>query len=257
MSMGILEFYKENYPKSIEWFCKIFDSFKETNIYIQQTCLEYLDNSYVAIGQLDIAMQIRKQKKQNIFSKNVYFVLDCSGSMSGEPINQCKKSIKNIISNNLNGNDNVSLITFDSTSKNIFTNMNIDNSLVQILSDIDNKIKIGGSTAFYDALNSSLVLSKGLGESWIVALTDGEDNSSKCTIKDVTNLIESNLTNLVVITVGSVLTENVIKGFCNSCHKKGGKGIHIKSETNDNKSISEAFHNVAKILTGQLSVEII
>lgn len=254
MSMGILEFYKINYPKSIEWLCRIFD-YKNTNVYIQQTCLEYLDNSYVAIGQLDIAIEIRKLKKQNIFSKNVYFVLDCSGSMSGEPIKQCKKSIKEIISSNLNGNDNVSLITFDTTCSNIFNHLNKDSSLHQIFNDIDTKVKIGGSTAFYDALYESLQLSKGLGDNWIVALTDGEDNSSKRSPQAITQIIESNMINIIIITVGPVKTENIIKGFCNSCKKKGGKGIHIKSESNNNKSISEAFYNVAKILTGQLNVD--
>lgn len=255
MAKGILEYHKGNFQKSIEWLCKIFDLYKETNIYIQQTCLEYLDNAFVTLGKLDTAMEIRKYKKQNTFSKNVYFVLDCSGSMAGEPIKQCQKSIKEIISYHLSGNDNISLTTFDTTVKNIFMNLNKEINLTQILSEIDNKVKIGSSTAFYDALNSSINNSKGLGENWIVALTDGEDNSSKYSPKHITTLIENNLVNMIIITVGPVKTENIIKGFCQSCKKKGGKGIHIKSESNNGTGIAEAFNNVAKILVGQLNVD--
>lgn len=254
MSMGILEYFKNNYTNSIDWLSKILDTYKETNVYIQQTCLEYMDNSYTALGSLNVASEIKKLRKRNNASKNVLFVLDSSGSMGGSPIKQCKQSIKDIITNHLDSNDNVSLITFDSNIKEIFPFINKDNHLNQILNDIDTKVIINGNTAFYDALNYALSKIDGLGTNYIIALTDGEDNRSTINHKQLSLKMESMFINLIIITVGSLKTENIIKGFCNSCKKKG-KGLYIKSESNNNKDISDAFNNVAKILTGQLNVD--
>lgn len=254
MSMGILEFYKKNYNGCALWLSKILDTFKETNVYIQQTCLEYMDNSFSSMDKPNISAEIKKLKKKNTFSKNIFFVLDSSGSMDGSPIAQCKKSIKNIVDVNLSENDNVSLVTFNTTVKEVFPFRNKNTYIREIHRDIDNNINVGGMTSFYDALDYSISKIGGIGDNWIVALTDGEDNSSKINDKYLIKKISSMSLNIIIITVGSIKTEKTIKQICESCNKKG-KGIFIKSLTNNSQDISKAFENVACILSGQLNVD--
>lgn len=255
MSMGILEFYKGNYIKCIEFLCKILDTYQETSVYIQQTCLEYLDNAYTSLGSLDIAIQIRSFKKQNLFSKNIFFVLDTSGSMAGSPLNQCKNSIKDIITNYLALNDNISLTTFNTKVTDIFPLLNKENHLQHILNNIDTKVTANGNTSFYDAIHSTLSKLNGIGDNYLIALTDGDDNNSSISPKKLSSIIESTYLNMIIITAGSVSNENTIKQLCSSCKKKGGKGIHIKADSNNRHDISHAFNNVVKILTGQLNIE--
>lgn len=254
MSMGILEFYKKNHDGCVKWLSKILDTCQETNVYIQQTCLEYMDNSFVSLNKPNISQEIKKLKKKNTFSKNIFFVLDSSGSMDGAPMAQCKKSIKNIIGDYLVDNDNISLVTFSTIVNEIFPFRNKNTYIKEINNDIDLKINVGGMTAFYDAIDYSISKINGIGDNWIIALTDGEDNSSKINSKQLAKKIGLLSINMIIITVGSIKTENIIKHLCDSCNKKG-KGIFIKSLTNNREDISKAFDNVANILTGQLNVD--
>ena len=79
---------------------------------------------------------INKIESNNTF----YIVLDTSGSMSGNPIDICKKTIIFII-NNLKNNDKICLITFNSKVYETIELTNINNENKNNLIEKINKIE--------------------------------------------------------------------------------------------------------------------
>lgn len=248
LNLGILEYHKKNFEQALSWLNYTLNHFDKLEIYVQKSCLQYLAKTYENMENHDMVIKINSLLCE---SKNIYFVLDCSGSMDGNPLEQCKKSIIDIIDNYLDNFDNLSLITFN-TNYNVvipltkkYTNSNITNTIKQI--------KAGGNTAFYSALDlaiNNLNKDKGDNKDWIIALTDGEDNSSKVNANQLLNKIKNFNSNIVIITIGDLKNENIIKNLCSI----NGKGHHIKIGVNN---ISLAFKKVAHLIIGQVNVEVL
>jgi tetratricopeptide (TPR) repeat protein len=267
MAKGILEFTKKNYQPAVEWLTHVLCSFQETNVYIQQTCMNYLEQTYIVTGEMDRLNDFRKTYSSDGITsglsrgvKHVKFVLDCSGSMGGRFIEQCRSSIIDIITQYTNDQDLVTLVTFSDTRKVCFADVlkyqNI-NAMIDAVSD-PILTRADGGTAFYDALHyvistgSVNPLGKSAMDQWIIALTDGDDNRSSCTSRSVVQCLESKDINLVVITVGQLKNNRDIEAICHP--SKSCKRIHINAATNPN-GIAQAFTRAARLMAGQLNVD--
>jgi tetratricopeptide (TPR) repeat protein len=249
MDLGILEYHKKRYDHAINWFnTSIYES-KKIDAYVQQTSIKYLKMCYEKthndemVKKLDPMINVAE-------SRDVVFVLDCSGSMAGKPIKDCRKSIQTIITNSLNDCDNIALITFDTKIYEIFPLMEKKANLPYILDTIEKKTSTGSSTAFYDALKQGMEkLHKNTNKSdWLVALTDGMDNASKTSVLSIENIAKKFDGNLVIITVGEIENMATINKICSSAHY----GTHIKV---DSHNIGVAFNKVSDMIVGQLNVE--
>lgn len=188
--------------------------------------------------------------------KHALFVLDCSGSMKGGFIKQCRESIKTIVKDYMGPNDTASLITFNDHPVLVFKNKNVGEKRNDILLKIERKTNCGRGTAFYDAVNNGIQTIEremedgNTQEQWLIALTDGEDNGSTNTPRTVSKKIRQSGINVIVITVGRLDNINDIKMIADSAET----GIHI--EANDVETIREAFDTVANIINrGQVNVE--
>lgn len=138
--------------------------------------------------------------------KEIIFVLDKSGSMSGTKIQQLKSSFSQII-NELPPNDSFGIILFDSTVTNykdelIFANEENKNDANNYINEIED----GGSTNLNDALANSLTMIKNADEKVpiVVMLTDGKANAGEYTtppsIRE--NIIEKNVDHASIFTLG-------------------------------------------------------
>lgn len=248
LNIGILKYHEKKYSEALEWLNYTLNNFDKLEIYVQKNCLQYLSKTYKKINNNDMVNKINSLLYE---PKNIYFVLDCSGSMDGNPLKQCKDSIIDIINNYIEDYDNISLITFNTTYQTVIptTKKNINQNIINKI----NQIKAGGYTAFYSAVNeaiNNLKKNNCSNKDWIIALTDGEDNSSDISSLQLINNIKILAGNIVVITIGSLKNENIIKNICNA----NGKGHHIKIGVND---ISSAFRKVANMIIGQVNVEVL
>ena len=111
-----------------------------------------------------------------------------------------------------------------------------------------------GKTAFYDALNVAInqfpidneYESKEKRRKWIVSLTDGEDNSSLMTLKNIKNKLKSSDINLIIVGMG--LSKKLAKDLKDLC-KYTKDGVFIESPNNDDLDV--AFEAISHIIYGQ------
>ena len=120
------------------------------------------------------------------FMKSVIFVIDYSGSMQAQNrIRAAVEGAKEILHSQINPQDQVSIIIFNDTSRELLaltkkgTYENPRDS--PIWRALDGLKYPTSATTFYDALGDALVQLDRVESSehrWVIALTDGQDNSS-------------------------------------------------------------------------------
>jgi len=248
MNMGLLEFHKGKYVEAGKWFTDIFEHHKNIDFYVKEISLTKLEEILRLIGRTEDADNIGKSHTQpKYISKDILFLLDNSGSMQGALINQCKKNIKDIILNKVDAIDMISLITFNHTTQNVFSNLN--KIYYETMEKYIDSITADGGTAFYDAIYNNIQTPN----KWIITLTDGEDKNSKYTHRDVISRLKSVNTNLIIITVGTLPNRLIIKSICDNA-SYNGFGLLVEISTNP-QDIDKAFTKVSKILRGELHVE--
>lgn len=133
----------------------------------------------------DIRRKSEALKRSILFKKSVTFVIDYSGSMQAQQrIKAAVKGAKEILHSQVNPQDAVSIIIFNSTYREILPltikgNRSDDES--KIVKALDSLKYPNYATAFYDALGRALEELNKIESSehrWVIALTDGQDNSS-------------------------------------------------------------------------------
>lgn len=113
--------------------------------------------------------------RANIESKDITFILDVSGSMSGEKIEQAKKALRYCV-NNLNTDDHFNIIPFSTEANSLFNSLQKaeKQNIVESKRFIDNLQAIGGTNieeAFDVAFKNYRKSSR---PHFVVFLTDGK-----------------------------------------------------------------------------------
>jgi Ca-activated chloride channel homolog len=129
-----------------------------------------------------------------------FLVLDASGSVAGEKLEQLQAASRALLGG-LRPGDDAALVTFG------------DEIVVRVPPTADrvrlergvNGILPRGSTALYDALYAGAMLASGRGRSLLVLFTDGEDNVSWLEADQVRRVLEES--NVLVQAVGIVGVE--------------------------------------------------
>ncbi|KAJ3323548.1 hypothetical protein HDU76_013611 [Blyttiomyces sp. JEL0837] len=194
-------------------------------------------------------------------AKDLMLVLDCSGSMSGGFIRACRTSIIDILENFCNPEDSVGLQTFNNTVTTVFPLTPTKREVLPYLVHrVQSETECNGGTAFLDAVNMAIrsmamtiTPNSFTRETWVVALTDGDDNCSRTTANDLKLLLRANpRVGLMVITVGRLRYEATIRDVLSVA---GSRGLLINCDQSSD-AIRKAFVKVVKVLmTGNLKVE--
>ena len=147
-----------NLPDEEVEACKIFNDYCMTNDcqsiatkYGFNAKDDYKSDREITGAEVNRALEIYKANKDNGQDIIAVFVADCSGSMSGDPINQLKQSLTNG-AQYINENNMVGLVSYS-------TNVAIEVPIAKF--DLNqrayfqggiNSLTAGGSTASYDAI---------------------------------------------------------------------------------------------------------
>lgn len=127
-----------------------------------------------------------KLRRSIMFRKSVTFVIDYSGSMQAQ--NRIRAAVRGaleILHSQVNPQDQVSVIVFNSSYRELLPltvkgeSEDEENKIVRVLQSLKYP---NYATAFYDALGRALEELEKIESSehrWVIALTDGQDNSSK------------------------------------------------------------------------------
>ncbi|UCE09582.1 MAG: tetratricopeptide repeat protein [Candidatus Thorarchaeota archaeon] len=134
----------------------------------------------------DVRREAERLRRSIMFKKSVIFVIDYSGSMRAQDrIKAAVQGAKEILDSQVNPQDEVSIIVFNSGYREILPltlkGHYDDPSDSPIVRALDSLRYPNNATAFYDALGSALESLDRIESSehrWVIALTDGEDNSS-------------------------------------------------------------------------------
>ena len=123
-------------------------------------------------------------------TKDVYFLLDVSGSMAGARLAEAKNILTKMV-NDMNKRDRLSIISFDTNPYFKLKPRAVEQIVRQNeLSGILSRIFSGGRTALYDAVWMAVEQIQKKRRVVLIVLTDGEDNSSRHNLEQTLSLVE-------------------------------------------------------------------
>ncbi|MHA1166695.1 MAG: tetratricopeptide repeat protein, partial [Candidatus Hodarchaeales archaeon] len=193
ISLGSLFLEKNHFEEAREYIEQALSIAKVTeDVSLAVLCLEKLSKVY---EQLDLRAESHKAKikaeeirKRLANPKSVLFVLDYSGSMSGGRIKAARNGALKLFRSQVNPQDEAGVIIFNDRSRVLINLVPVEKNADRIVETIRNLRYPESVTAFYDAIGDALEIfarKPGNEQKWLVALTDGEDNSSvRYTIKE-------------------------------------------------------------------------
>jgi len=134
---------------------------------------------------------------------NVMLVVDTSGSMSGDKINNVKDALKIFVDQIQNDQERVGMVLFSSDAYNTIPPQELRTNRQTLYSTISS-IKPGGNTALLDAVKASYGQLQKLNDKGrinaIVVMTDGLENNSKISLKTLTSYMrDSNQAGVPVV----------------------------------------------------------
>lgn len=177
-------------------------------------------------------------------SLSVVIVFDTSGSMQGNKIKQAKESLAQFIKTSKD-QDEFFLIELNSHARLLLDRSRDSDALVNKLSHVEPK----GDTAFYDAVYLGLerVLGGAHSRKILLVISDGEDNNSRYTFREIRQRLRESGVLIYAIGVGGGYF-SIGKGRLNGrsvleelASASGGKAFFPKGEV----EMSEVFEKIA------------
>ncbi len=153
-------------------------------VYAMQNLADVLDQQDKPSHE--IRRKAERLRRSIMFKKSVILVIDYSGSMQAQNrIRAAVQGAKEIVESQVNPQDEVSIIVFNSSYREILSltkkgeyERPRDSPIIRALDSLRHP---NYATAFYDALGRALEELDRIESSehrWVIALTDGQDNSS-------------------------------------------------------------------------------
>ena len=195
-------------------------------------------------------------KKDKILSKNLIFVLDSSGSMSGKKIKQAKEAVRFIISH-LDKKDGFSLVDFDD-GVSLFSSEIIPASRENIeraLRFVD-EVEDSGGTNINDALLQALeVIEPGEGPNYILFLTDGLPTVGITgTAEILKNINKANelKTRIFVFGVGYNVNTELLDRISSD---NRGTSVYVAEDENLEVAVSNYYEKISSPLLSDLKID--
>jgi hypothetical protein len=139
--------------------------------------------------QVPIAVPAASTITKKKINKQVMFVIDESGSMSGNPFREAMNGSKTVLKSLNHDHDWVGIYLFDTNVRCISKPVFLKREGSRLESTIDGLTCNGGGTAIYDAVmtaSNAFVKKQGLAIQYeLIILTDGADGSSKASKESV------------------------------------------------------------------------
>ncbi|MEA3254416.1 MAG: VIT domain-containing protein [Candidatus Altiarchaeota archaeon] len=192
---------------------------------------------------------------EDVIPKDFIFVLDTSGSMSGEKIRQAKNALKFCI-NNLNERDRFNIITFSTDVKKFREELAAANSgdIEEALKFIDGIDAVGG-TNIHDALLDALKYSNSNRASMTVFLTDGKPTVGTTDIEKIlVDTKDANKKNsrIFVFGVGYDVNTHLLDKLSG---QNKGVSEYVKPEEDIEVKVSSFYSKVSNPILSDLSLE--
>ncbi|MHA2074858.1 MAG: tetratricopeptide repeat protein, partial [Candidatus Hodarchaeales archaeon] len=186
MNLGTYHKSIADLEKAKKYFIDAVDRAEDLDIRVVRTSLVNLQEIYEQEGNQQLALEVETKLKalilRNLAPRELYFVLDYSGSMAGSRIRDAKRGILSIFQNQIRDIDYVSFILFDSMVLVKFEPTMKKEGTQDFIRAVKNANQPRYTTAMYDAIGMAyekIQMRKTGLESWIIVLSDGDDNASQ------------------------------------------------------------------------------
>lgn len=192
-------------------------------------------------------------------AKDVIFVIDYSGSMSGGKIRRAREGVTSVVQKHmLEGLDKGAVIKFNSSVTKLCELTADKNELYQIVGDLT---KPNRSTALWDGLGAAIKMLREDSvtndkiDSWIVCVSDGEDNrSTEYKPEKIGELIKTHGINIVILSVG-VTEDKAVKDMRYVAKSNANNKVGEIIEIHDSSEIDQAFATIGTLVGGSLEVQ--
>jgi Ca-activated chloride channel family protein len=197
-------------------------------------------------------------EKSEIIAKDIVFVIDTSGSMSGEKIEQAKRALKFYI-NNLNEKDNFDIITFNTNIEKFSdelikaTSENLEKAI-----KFTDKISASGGTNIHDALIEALQMldEENNGRTDIlIFLTDGKPTVGVTDTEKILNsIVKQNTKNtrIFVFGVGYEVNTHLLDRISG---KNKGVSEYVKPEEDLEVKVSNFYEKISNPVLSDLEID--
>jgi Ca-activated chloride channel homolog len=133
---------------------------------------------------------------------NVFLVVDTSGSMEGNKLDSAKKALLTFLAQIPSNEEKVGLVEFNTGVANIVELDTLANNRARLNSDIE-MMQAGGNTALLDGVRTAYNRLQENGDAErinaIVAMTDGRENASVVSLRQLVNEIQRGNDNVPVV----------------------------------------------------------
>ncbi len=195
-------------------------------------------------------------KKERILNKNIIFVIDSSGSMSGKKMKQAKEAVRFVV-NHLNEKDKFSLVDFDDgvnvfSSEIVAANPENRERALRFVDDIDDS----GGTNINEALLQALKMVKaGERPNYVLFLTDGLPTVGITdTIEIMRNIGKANdlKTRIFVFGVGYDVNTELLDRIS---VENRGTSVYVDEGENLEVAISNYYEKMSSPLLSDLDID--
>jgi Ca-activated chloride channel family protein len=195
-------------------------------------------------------------KKEKILNKNLIFVLDSSGSMSGKKIKQAKEAVRFII-NHLDKKDRFSLVDFDD-GVSLFSPELIPanhENIEKALRFVDG-VEDSGGTNINDALLQALkMIEPGERPNYILFLTDGLPTVGITVTADILrNISKANelKTRIIVFGVGNDVNTELLDRISSD---NRGTSVYVAEDEDLEVAVSNYYEKISSPLLSDLKID--
>lgn len=131
-----------------------------------------------------VSLVSHTSKAEAANNQNYVFLIDLSGSMAGNNIDQAKKSLKSVLrSGEINGK--VSVVGFNTIAKTYYApNTDLTSAILAI-----EQLPTGGNTSLYDGLKLALEIGRAEDNATIITISDGKDTNSSLKLDEAAKIV--------------------------------------------------------------------
>jgi Ca-activated chloride channel family protein len=197
-----------------------------------------------------------KVTNKDVVPKNVIFIIDTSGSMSGEKIEQAKDALKFCIKN-LNKTDNFNIVTFSDSVENYQKSLiSASDANIKKALKFSDTIEAAGGTNIDEALDTGLSFTKkGNRPSTILFLTDGQPTvgeQNTATILNNLRKYNSKAAKIFVFGVGFDVNTQFLDKIGTQNH---GDSDYVRPEENIESTVSNLFSKVNQPVLADIKLD--
>jgi len=192
-------------------------------------------------------------EEQELVAKDVFFVLDTSGSMRGEKLDQAKRAL-NYVLDNLNQGDRFNIVAF-STSTRRFASRPRPKTDVEEAEDFVRNLRAGGGTNIDRALREALDQTTEGRPQFVILLTDGlategEKRTEKI-IERVDDLAGEDV-RIFAFGVGYDVNTLLLDTISQGHH---GTSIYVRPGEELERAVSSFYEKISRPVLADLSID--